>query len=289
MSAPVRFDVITLFPDQFPNLMALGVVGRALNKGLFELHCWNPRDFTSDVHRTVDDRPYGGGPGMVMLAEPLVKTLEAVRQARAKFQTEAKSKGATEAQAKVEVKAQASADIDVDATSGEKLGVGNEPPQADHVPLVFLTPHGPLLTQTHIREMKAEYPAGCIFLCGRYEGVDQRFIDNYVDQTYCLGDFVLSGGELPVACLLDAWVRLLPGALNHAESAAQDSFEPEGLTGGLLDCPHYTRPEVFENNTVPEVLLSGNHARIVGWRFEKSIEYTKRFRPDLLNKEDSGI
>lgn len=284
MGAPVRFDVITLFPDQFPNLMALGVVGRALNKGLFELHCWNPRDFTSDVHRTVDDRPYGGGPGMVMLAEPLVKTLEAVRQARAKVSAETQTEDPTEVQAEVEAKAQA----DADATSSAQPGVKSKSPQADHVPLVFLTPHGPLLTQTHIREMKADFPAGCIFLCGRYEGVDQRFIDNYVDQTFCLGDFVLSGGELPVACLLDAWVRLLPGALNHADSAAQDSFEPEGLTGGLLDCPHYTRPEVFENNTVPEVLLSGNHARIAGWRFEKSIEYTKRFRPDLLNKEGSG-
>ncbi|MDH4395583.1 MAG: tRNA (guanosine(37)-N1)-methyltransferase TrmD [Limnobacter sp.] len=239
MEARVRFDVITLFPDHFPNLMALGVVGRALNKGIFELHCWNPRDFTEDVHRTVDDRPYGGGPGMVMLAEPLVKTLEAVRQVRG---------------------------------------------TSDAAPLVFLTPHGPLLTQTHIRGMTTQYPQGCIFLCGRYEGVDQRFIDNYVDQTYCLGDFVLSGGELPVACLLDAWVRLLPGVLNHSESAAQDSFEPEGLGKGLLDCPHYTRPEVFENNTVPDVLLSGNHAKIAGWRFEKSKEFTKRYRPDLLKK-----
>lgn len=264
MSAPVRFDVITLFPDQFPNLMALGVVGRALSKGLFELHCWNPRDFTSDVHRTVDDRPYGGGPGMVMLAEPLVKTLEAVRQARAKANTKVNANNS--------------------ANASEQQGVEAESPVLDRSPLVFLTPHGPLLTQTHIREMKAEYPEGCILLCGRYEGVDQRFIDNYVDQTYCLGDFVLSGGELPVACLMDAWVRLLPGVLNHTESAAQDSFEPEGAAGGILDCPHYTRPEVFENNTVPDVLLSGNHAKIAGWRFEKSLEFTKRLRPDLLKK-----
>lgn len=260
MEKRVRFDVITLFPDQFPNLLALGVVGRALNKGIFELHCWNPRDFTEDVHRTVDDRPYGGGPGMVMLAEPLVKTLAAVREHRAKAQAEFNSEQVSE--------------------------LSDEPtiqPTQD-VPLVFLTPHGPLLTQTHIRGMTTQYPQGCIFLCGRYEGVDQRFIDQYVDQTYCLGDFVLSGGELPVACLLDAWVRLLPGVLNHSESAAQDSFEPDGLGKGLLDCPHYTRPEVFENNTVPDVLLSGNHAKIAGWRFEKSNEFTKRFRPDLLKK-----
>jgi len=229
MSGP-RFDVITLFPDQFPNLVELGVVGRALKKQLFELNCWNPRDFTDDAHRTVDDRPYGGGPGMVMLAEPLVRCVKAIRQAR-----------------------------------------------GDSAPVVFLTPHGPLLKQADIREL-SDLGQGAILLCGRYEGVDQRFIDEYVDQTYCLGDFVLSGGELAVACFVDAWVRLLPDVLNHALSASQDSFE-----AGLLDCPHYTRPEVFENKAVPDVLLSGNHAKIESWRFEQAKVYTERYRPELLN------
>ena len=227
-----RFDVITLFPDQFPNLVELGVVGRALKKQLFELNCWNPRDFTEDVHRTVDDRSYGGGPGMVMLAEPLVRCVKAIREAR-----------------------------------------------GDSAPVVFLTPHGPLLKQADIRRM-SDQGRGAILLCGRYEGVDQRFIDDYVDQTYCLGDFVLSGGELAVACLVDAWVRLLPDVLNHALSATQDSFE-----AGLLDCPHYTRPEVFENKAVPDVLLSGNHAKIESWRFEQAKAFTERYRPELLKKQ----
>ncbi len=229
-----RFDVITLFPDQFPSLVELGVVGRALKKQLFELNCWNPRDFTDDPHRTIDDRPYGGGPGMVMLADPLVRCVKAIRQAR-----------------------------------------------GDSAPLVFLTPHGPLLKQADIRAF-SDQGAGAILLCGRYEGVDQRFIDGYVDQTYCLGDFVLSGGELAVACFVDAWVRLLPDVLNHALSATQDSFE-----AGLLDCPHYTRPEVFENKAVPDVLLSGNHAKIESWRFEQAKVYTERFRPELLGNPDS--
>lgn len=224
-----RFDVITLFPDQFPPLVELGVVGRALKKQLFELNCWNPRDFTDDPHRTVDDRPYGGGPGMVMMAEPLVRCVSAIRKSR-----------------------------------------------GDKAPVVFLTPHGPLLKQADIRAMSNQ-GQGAIFLCGRYEGVDQRFIDDHVDLTFCLGDFVLSGGELAVACVVDAWVRLLPDVLNHALSATQDSFE-----AGLLDCPHYTRPEVFENKAVPDVLLSGNHAKIESWRFEQAKAYTNRFRPELL-------
>lgn len=233
MSSP-RFDVITLFPEQFPELVGLGVVGRAKQKQLFELNCWNPRDFTEDKHRTVDDRPYGGGPGMVMLAEPLVKTLAAIRSDR-----------------------------------------------NDQAPCVFLTPHGPLLTQKALRSASSCWAGGCILLCGRYEGVDQRFIDQYVDQTFCLGDFVLSGGELPAACLIDGWVRLLPGVLNHADSAIEESFEQS-----LLDCPHYTRPEVFENISVPSVLLSGNHAKISDWRFETSKKVTEKYRPDLLKGYD---
>lgn len=170
---------------------------------------------------------------MVMLAEPLVKTLRAIRQER-----------------------------------------------ADSAPCVFLTPHGPLLNQKVLRKACGQWSGGCILLCGRYEGVDQRFIDQYVDHTFCLGDFVLSGGELPVACFIDAWVRLLPGVLNHVDSAIEESFERS-----LLDCPHYTRPEVFENISVPSVLLSGNHAKIKDWRFETSKQMTMKFRPDLLAGE----
>jgi tRNA (guanine37-N1)-methyltransferase len=226
-----HFDIITLFPDEMPQLLALGVVGRALKRGLFTVRFWSPRDFTEDVHRTVDDRPYGGGPGMVMMAEPLAKALVAIQAAR------------------------------------------QQP-----APVVFFTPHGPLLKQSRVRGF-IEHSAsaqGLVLLCGRYEGVDQRFIDRYVDHTLCLGDFILSGGELPAACFVDAWVRLLPGVLNHECSAVQESFEQ-----GVLDCPHYTRPEHFEGERVPEVLLSGNHAKIESWRFEQAVQFTKRFRPDI--------
>lgn len=235
-----RFDVITLFPDKMLDVATLGVIGRANKNALFELKCWNPRDFTTDPHRTVDDRPYGGGPGMLMLAEPLYKTLSEVRRDRG-FENPFSNEAVAEA------------------------------------PLVYMTPHGPLLNQQAVSTIGNTHPQGCIFLCGRYEGVDQRFIDAYVNQTFCLGDFVLSGGELPVACFIDAWVRLLPGVLNSTESAPQDSFQ-----SGLLDCAHYTRPEVFQNMQVPDVLLSGNHAKIADWRLDSQIEYTKRYRPELL-------
>lgn len=230
-----RFDVISLFDDQFQHLIELGVVGRALKNGSFHLKSWNPRNFTQDRHRTVDDRPYGGGPGMVMLVEPLVKTLSAIKSDR-----------------------------------------------QDQAPVIFLTPHGPALKQQHLRRALADWPSGCILVCGRYEGIDQRFIDHYVDSTFALGDFVLSGGELAVASFIDAWVRLLPGVLNHELSAYEESFET-----GLLDCPHYTRPEVFENNAVPSVLLSGNHDKIRTWRKSASVLMTKKFRPDLLGSSIS--
>lgn len=227
-----RFDVITLFPDQFPSLVELGVVGRALKKQLFELNCWNPRDFTDDPHRTIDDRPYGGGPGMVMLAEPL-------------------------AQAIASCKARHTAAVKV----------------------VHFSPAGERLTHRRVMDLAAE-PA-LILLCGRYEGMDQRLIDRDVDLELSLGDFVLSGGELPAMALMDAIIRQLPGALNDAASAVEDSF-----VGGLLDCPHYTRPEVWDDRPVPEVLLSGDHARIRKWRAEQALELTRRRRPDLLAQEE---
>ncbi|MDR2208571.1 MAG: tRNA (guanosine(37)-N1)-methyltransferase TrmD, partial [Azoarcus sp.] len=204
----------------------------------------DPREFTNDVHRTVDDRPYGGGPGMVMLAEPLKQAIVRARQEQ------------------------------IDA-----LGVSG--------PVIYLSPQGTPLTHAKVLEL-SRLP-GLILLCGRYEGIDQRLIEREADEEISLGDFVLSGGELAAMALIDAIVRQLPGALNDAESAQEDSF-----VGGLLDCPHYTRPEVFENEQVPEVLLSGNHALIRRWRLKQALGCTWLRRPDLLaqrgvNEEESRL
>lgn len=228
-----RYDVITLFPEMFAALTGSGITRRARDRALYEIAFHNPRDFATDAHRTVDDRPYGGGPGMVMLAEPLQK---AIRQAR---------------------EAQAAA-----------LGSGSGK-------LIYLSPQGRRLDQALVMEL-AHRP-GLILLCGRYEGVDQRLIDREVDEEISLGDFVLSGGELPAMVMLDAIVRQLPGALNTADSAQEDSF-----VDGLLDCPHYTRPEVYEDERVPDVLLSGNHAAIRRWRLKQALGRTWQRRPDLL-------
>lgn len=229
---PRRYDVITLFPEMFAALTGSGITRRAIDRGLYALGFHNPRDFTSDPHRTVDDRPYGGGPGMVMLAEPLTQAIRAARAAQ-------------------------------EAALGRSGRV------------IYLSPQGRRLEQQVVLELAAE-PA-LVLLCGRYEGVDQRLIDREVDEELSLGDFVLSGGELPALALMDAIVRQLPGALNDAESAAQDSF-----SGGLLDCPHYTRPEVWQGLEVPAVLKSGNHAAIAEWRREESLRLTAALRPDLL-------
>lgn len=227
-----RYDVITLFPEMFSALTASGITRRAKDKGLYELGLHNPRDYTHDPHRTVDDRPYGGGPGMVMLAEPLAQSIAAARAAQ-------------------------------HAATGKQARV------------IYLSPQGRRLDQAVVMELAAE--AGLVLLCGRYEGVDQRLIDREVDEELSLGDFVLSGGELPAMVLLDAIVRQLPGALNTAGSAQEDSF-----ADGLLDCPHYTRPELYENERVPDVLLSGNHAAIRRWRLKQSLGRTALRRPDLL-------
>lgn len=229
----MRYDVITLFPDMFEALHAHGVTGRAHQLGLWRLRCWNPRDFTHDVHRTVDDRPYGGGPGMVMMAGPLEKAVQAAQADRAS-------------------------------------------PAA----VVLLSPTGRRFDQSMAQEWSAG--DGAILVCGRYEGVDQRFIERCVTHEVSLGDFVLSGGELPAMVMMDSVVRLLPGALNDAESARQDSFNT-ALTG-LLDSPHYTRPEVYETQSVPAELLSGHHARIAQWRREQSLSLTLTRRPDLLEQ-----
>jgi len=228
----VRFDVITLFPELFTPHLTQGVTRRAFESGLVDVKLWPLRDFAEDNYRRVDDRPYGGGPGMVMLAEPLERALAAVRASRA----------------------------------GE-------------APLVHFSPTGERIDHALVERFASG--SGAILLCGRYEGIDQRFLDRHVDIELSLGDFVLSGGELPALALLDAVARLQPGVLGDAQSHLQDSF-----VDGLLDCPHYSRPELLPGPTgaepVPAVLLSGHHADIARWRRERSLELTARRRPDLL-------
>ncbi|MGA8007993.1 MAG: tRNA (guanosine(37)-N1)-methyltransferase TrmD [Thiomonas sp.] len=228
----LRFDVISLFPAYFEPLKHHGVSRRAFDSGQMQLHCWNPRDFTADAHRTIDDRPYGGGPGMVMLSEPLERTLDAIAAARQ------------------------------EATQ-------------DDGPVWLFSPTGRRIDQNLVGNLAQT--GGATLLCARYEGVDQRLIDRRVDAEISLGDFVLSGGEIPALALLDAVSRLLPGVLGSAESAQQDSF-----SNGLLDCPHFTRPEMHRGQAVPDVLLSGDHARIAQWRREQSLSLTLQRRPDLL-------
>lgn len=238
----MRIDILTLFPEVFAVVGDLGVTGRARRHGLWSMHVWNPRDYTQDVHRTVDDRPYGGGPGMVMLAEPLERALDA-----------------------------AMADRNAAAAAGAM--------QAE-VPVILLSPAGKRFDQAMAQAL-ADSP-GAVFVCGRYEGVDQRFIERRVTHEVSLGDFVLSGGEIAAMACIDAAVRLLPGALNDGDSARQDSFNE--ATSGLLDSPHYTRPEVYRGMPVPEVLLSGHHARISAWRRQQSLALTAARRPDLIEQ-----
>ncbi len=223
----MRIDVITLFPELVTQVIECGVVGRAADKDLLRLECWNPRDYTLDRHRTVDDRPYGGGPGMLMKVQPLQDTIHAVRE---------------------------------------------QNPQAR---LVYLSPQGKPVTQVMLAEMTdAE---SVIFLCGRYEGIDERLIELEVDEEWSIGDYVLSGGELAAMVCIDAMARLIPGALGHHQSAQQDSFSE-----GLLDCPHYTRPESINGAVVPEVLMNGNHRQIEDWRERQSLGRTWLRRPELI-------
>ena len=221
-----------------------GITARALENKLYSLSLWNPRDFTTDNHRTVDDRPYGGGPGMVMLAEPLEQAIQAAK--------------------------------------AKQLATGVAKPKVIH-----MSPSGKPLTHEIVMGLVAEQ--GLVVLASRYEGVDQRLLDRLVDEEYSIGDYVLSGGELPAMVLMDAIVRQLPGALGDAESAIEDSF-----VDGLLDCPHYTRPEEYAGEKVPDVLTSGNHAKIKQWRLKMSLQRTRDQRPDLLavrslSKEESRL
>ncbi|HQT80981.1 MAG: tRNA (guanine(37)-N(1))-methyltransferase [Ferrovum sp. 37-45-19] len=227
-----QIDVITLFPDLIEQAAQYGVTGRAKENNLWQLKTWNPRDFTHDPYRTVDDRPYGGGPGMVMLAQPLKEAIQAAKKHQA--------------------------DQCIDSPK-----------------VIFLSPQGALLT--HQKAVDLSLGAGLILLSARYEGVDQRLIDRYVDEEISIGEYVLSGGELPALVLMDAVLRHLPGVLGDSRSAEQESF-----VGHWLDTPHYTRPEVFEDMAVPPVLLSGHHAQIERWRHEQAVIKTWQKRPDML-------
>jgi len=236
----MQFDVVTLFPDMFTAITQSGITRRAFEQRKSALSLWNPRDFTADNYRTVDDRPYGGGPGMVMLAKPLEAAIYAAKARQAQQ--------------------------------------GLPAPR-----VIYLSPQGRPLTHERVMRLTAE--PGLVLLCGRYEAVDQRLLDRCVDEEVSLGDFVLSGGELPAMALMDAVIRQLPGVLNDDVSAVEDSF-----VNGLLDCPHYTRPEVYEGETVPAVLMGGHHAEIEKWRREQALLATAKKRPDLIVKaREAGV
>ncbi|WP_448546907.1 tRNA (guanosine(37)-N1)-methyltransferase TrmD [Thalassotalea fusca] len=223
--------IISLFPEMFDAITEYGVTGRAIRSGLIEFHKWNPRDFTHDRHRTVDDRPYGGGPGMLMMVQPLRDAINAAKKAA--------------------------------EDDGRKAKV------------IYLSPQGRKLDQTGVCELAQD---DClIFIAGRYEGIDERLIASDIDEEWSVGDYILSGGELPAMNVIDAVARMIPGVLGHNQSAEQDSF-----SDGLLDCPHYTRPEVLDGKSVPKVLLSGNHEHIRQWRQFQSLERTWLRRPELL-------
>ena len=230
----LQFDVITLFPQMFDAVAEAGVIGRAREKGIYQLVAWNPRDFAQNAYRTVDDRPYGGGPGMVMMPEPVGRAVVAARQRQ--------------------------------KSAGVKM------PRVIH-----LTPQGRLLNHRLVIELAGQ--PGLVLLAGRYEGIDERVAMREVDDEISIGDYVLSGGELAAMVVIDSVVRQLPGVLGDAESASQDSF-----VNGLLDCPHYTRPEEYQGQAVPPVLMSGNHAEIGRWRLKQALGRTWQRRPDLLEK-----
>lgn len=227
----MRFDIVTLFPEMVERVASMGVLGRAIKNGQLQLNSWNPRDYTHDRHRTVDDRPYGGGPGMLMKVEPLKAAIE-----------------------------------DAKASAPDSR-------------VIYMSPQGKSLNQQAVQQL-AQQP-GLVLIAGRYEGIDERIIESYVDEEWSIGDYVLSGGELPALVLVDAVARMIPGVLGDEQSAQQDSFMQ-----GLLDCPHYTRPESIDGRDVPGVLLSGNHSEIERWRLMQSLGRTWLRRPELLDRLD---
>ena len=220
--------IISLFPEMFKAITEFGVTGRAVKQDLLQVRCWNPRDFTHDKHKTVDDRPYGGGPGMLMMVQPLRDAIQAAKQA-----------------------------------AGEGVKV------------IYISPQGRKLDQSGVQQL-SQYRK-LILICGRYEGIDERLIETEIDEEWSVGDYVLTGGELPAMTLIDAVARFVPGVLGKQASAEEDSF-----ASGLLDCPHYTRPEILDGMTVPPVLISGNHAEIRKWRLKQSLHRTLTRRPELL-------
>ncbi len=228
----MRFDLITLFPELFAPFLTSGITRRAFESGQVQVRLWNPRDYAEGNYKRVDDRPFGGGPGMVMLAQPLALCLEAIRAER-----------------------------------------------NDAAPVVLFSPIGQVLN--HAAVERWSHSAGAVLVCGRYEGIDQRFIDTHVDAQISLGDFVLSGGEVAAMALLDAVARLQPGVLNDEGSHQQDSFNP--ALDGLLDCPHYSRPEQWQGQGVPAPLLSGHHAQIERWRRDQRLQITAQHRPELID------
>ena len=230
----IRFDCVTLFPEAFAAVTDSGVTRRALEHGLWSLALWNPRDFTTDNYRTVDDRPYGGGPGMVMLAEPLEKAIAAAKAA---------------------------------GQGGSKV--------------IHVSPQGPVMDHGKVMALSKE--SRLVLLCGRYEGVDERLVRRSVDEELSIGDYVLSGGEIAAMALIDACVRLLPGVMGAPHSAAEESF-----TEGLLEYPQYTRPQEFEGRPIPEILLSGDHARVAAWRRAEAVALTRARRPDLSAARTRG-
>ena len=234
----IRFDCVTLFPEMFAAVTASGITRRALEEHRWAWQAWNPRDFAENAWRRIDDRPFGGGPGMLMQPGPLEKAIAAAKAAQ------------------------------------QEAGLASSR-------VIYLSPQGQPLRHERVMALAAQAQAdtGLVLLCGRYEGVDERVIERCVDEEISIGDFVLSGGELPAMVLIDAIVRQLPGVLGDATSAAEDSF-----VSGLLDCPHYTRPETYAGQAVPEVLLSGNHERIRRWRLQQSLARTRERRPELLAK-----
>lgn len=230
MSTPLQVGIISLFPEMFAAVTDYGVTGRAIKDGLLTVSSWNPRDFTHDRHRTVDDRPYGGGPGMLMMVQPLVDAIQAAKRA---------------------------------------LG--------ESTPVIYLSPQGQKLDHHGVQQLS--HHDRMILIAGRYEGIDERVIEQYVDAEWSIGDYVLSGGELPAMVLIDAVARLIPGVLGHKDSAAEDSF-----ASGLLDCPHYTRPEIYNEQKVPPVLRSGDHEKIRRWRLQQSLGKTWLQRPELIHR-----
>jgi len=236
-----KYSVITLFPEMFDAVADFGVTRRGLDEKAWELECWNPRDFAVNAYKTIDDRPYGGGPGMVMMAEPLNAAL--------------------------------------DAAIEKQVANGVTKPK-----VVYVTPQARPITDAGIRELAAE--DGLVFLCGRYEGIDERLIEARVDLEVSIGDYVLSGGELAAMVIIDATVRLLPGVLGDGQSAVEDSFSP--TRDGLLDHPHYTRPEVWNGVAVPATLMSGDHAKIDAWRRKEALKRTTERRADLLEGKSWG-